>query len=109
MNLKDLTFKNIASFIEGYSKWWLDHFRVLPAHEKEQILYRASKCPSSCSKEGKCHYCSCDYPQKLFVTNSCNKGLDLPPLMDKQSWEEYKVTLKNKQNEKNTDLPKTSN
>lgn len=105
MQLKDLTLTNIKNYIQGYSKWFTDQNRLLPDHEKEQVLYRASQCPPECSKEGKCFYCKCDYPQKLFNTYSCNKGKDLPAIMNKELWENYKNKLKTIKNEKNIELP----
>ena len=90
MKLKDITLKNISEFIEGNFKYLMDTFKTLPKHEKEQVLWRASKCPPSCSRTGMCHYCSCDYPAKLYVHKSCNKGLTLPDIMDEESWKQYK-------------------
>ena len=93
MELKDITLKNIANFVEGYSKWFIDEF--LPKHTKEQILWRATQCPPECAKNRKCIHCGCDYPQKLYLNKSCNKTKELPDLMDEKSWEDYKLKLKN--------------
>ncbi len=91
MRFKDITLSNVASLIEGYGKLLLDRFGILEKHEKEQLLWRASKCPPICARTGMCHYCSCDYPAKLYVNKSCNKGLSLPDLMSKEDWEKYKI------------------
>jgi hypothetical protein len=104
MNLRDITFSNIKDYIQGYSRWFQDHWRILPDYEKEQVLFRASQCPPECAKTQKCHFCKCDYPQKLFVDYSCNKNQALPDLMGKEEWEKYKTKLKIEKNE-NPKLP----
>ena len=108
MNLKDITLDNIKDYIQGYSRWFMQHWRLLADYEKEQILYRASQCPKECAIEQKCFYCKCDYPQKLFVDYSCNKGKELPNLMGKKEWEDYKQKLKN-ESKTNDTIFKTSN
>jgi len=100
MQFKDITLNNISNFIEGYSKWFLD--TLLPNYKREQILYRASQCPPECAQNGKCKYCGCDYPQKLYVTKSCNKDKQLPDIMDEGNWNLYKEKLKS---EKTNKLP----
>lgn len=100
MNFKDITLSNISDFLEGYSKWFIDKY--LPKHEKEQVLYRASQCPPECAKEGKCFYCKCDYPQKLYIKKSCNRDKNLPDLMEEEPWNNYKQKLKS---EKTNKLP----
>lgn len=104
MNLSDITLQNISDYIVGNLKFLGDKFRLLPKHEKEQILFRASQCPKECSREGKCFYCKCDYPEKLYVYSSCNKGKALPDLMDEEQWNKYKTKLKIDKNE-NSKLP----
>lgn len=93
MNLKDITFSNIKNYIQGYSRWFLQN--SLPEHTKEQVLFRASQCPEDCARDGKCFYCKCKFPAKLFVDKSCNKGQRLPDLMDSESWDKYKQKLRN--------------
>ena len=85
MNLQDLTIENISNYIVGNIQRLKDSLRLLPNHEKEQILFRASQCPKECSLNGKCHYCKCDYPEKLYVKHSCNRGKALPDLMEEVS------------------------
>lgn len=98
MKFKDITLTNISNFLEGYSKWFLDN--LLPNHTKEQILWRASQCPPNCSRENKCHFCGCDYPQKLYLKKSCNKDKNLPDLMNEKSWKSHKQKLKNEKDNK---------
>ncbi len=103
MNLKDITLKNISDYITGNLSWLGAQFNLQSKSKKEQILYRATQCPPECAKHQECWYCKCDFPQKLYVKESCNKGKQLPPLMDEENWEEYKQTLKIKnKNEKRT-------
>jgi hypothetical protein len=98
MKFKDITLENISNFIEGYGKWFIDN--LLPRHTKEQILWRASQCPPECYKERKCHYCGCEYPQKLYVKKSCNLDKKLPSLMNEESWNLFKEKLKNEKDNK---------
>ena len=87
---KEITLKNVLSFIEGNIKFQLDKLDVLPKYYKEQVVWRMSFCKDSCLIEGKCEYCGCDAEKKLYVEESCNKGEKFPDLMTKEEWEEYK-------------------
>ncbi len=108
MNLRDITFSNIKDYIQGYSRWFQDHWRILPDYTKEQVLFRASQCPPECARNQKCHFCKCDFPAKLFVDYSCNKGQALPNLMNEEEWKNYKTKLKIDKNE-SPRISKTNN
>jgi hypothetical protein len=41
-------------------------------------------------KKGKCAYCGCKVPGKLYVKKSCNKGERFPDLMSTELWEKFK-------------------
>lgn len=99
---KDITLENIENYIVGNIQRLKDSLGMLPQYEKEQILFRASQCPKECSLNQKCHFCKCDYPEKLYVNHSCNKNKSLPNLMSEEEWNVYKTKLKN--DTKNVDL-----
>lgn len=91
MKLKDvLNIKNVASFIEGYSKYFYDKTVGLPDHIQEQMLYRLSQCEDDCLVTGKCKHCGCPPEKKVFVKKSCNHGERFPDLMDEEQWKEFK-------------------
>ena len=96
MKLSDITLKNIKAFVEGNARMLGDNFGVVDKHIQEQVAYRAALC-SDCMEAGKCTYCGCKVPGKLYVKESCNKGDRFPNMMDKEEWEEYK-------NENNIDI-----
>lgn len=86
---KKITIKNIKSFLEGNSNMLLDKIGFQPAHIKEQVAYRIMMC-ESCMLNGKCEVCGCDVPGKLYVKESCNKGVKFPDLMSRQEWDVFK-------------------
>ena len=85
-----VTIKNIKSFLEGNSKMFLSKLGFQADHLKEQIAYRMLICNDICGKQGYCEKCSCDYPGKLYVNESCNNGEKFPDLMSKQDWIKFK-------------------
>lgn len=91
MKLKDiLNRKNIASFIEGYSKFFYDEIIGLPEHIQEQVIWRLEQCKDDCVVTGKCKNCGCPTKKKVFVNKSCNGGERFPDLQTKEEWEEFK-------------------
>ena len=84
------------SFIEGYSKAFYDNIIGLPAHTKEEIAWRLTKCQHDCVKTGKCKVCGCVTWGKILVKKSCNSGERFPDLRSKKEWEEFKKTLDDK-------------
>jgi len=105
---QDITLENIGNFISGNIQRFKDNLGLLPKHEQEQVLFRATQCPKECAINGKCFFCKCDYPEKLYVRYSCNKNKALPDLMGEQEWEIYKTKLKIEDNN-DTEISKTSN
>lgn len=90
MKWSDITLKNIAAFIEGNVGMLGSRWGMVDEHIQEQVAMRAEICKDTCLKAGKCQYCGCKVPGKLFVKRSCNKGELFPDLMSKKEWEEYK-------------------
>lgn len=86
-----ITLKNIKHYIEGNIKMLGDKMHLLPEHEKEQVAYRAMICKDECVRLEYCVYCGCDIPGKLYVKESCNGGERFPDLMNRDSWEKYKL------------------
>lgn len=84
-----ITPEKLRQYIEGNLKWLGDSFKLLPKHQKEQVLWRAQIC-KDCVEQGYCKYCGCSVPGKLYVSKSCNDGEIFPDMMDKQDWDEYK-------------------
>lgn len=83
---KKITPKNILNYIEGNSKKIVDKFDLLPNYEKEQVEWSANDCMIN----GKCKYCGCSVPGKLYVKKSCNDGKRFPDMMNDIEWELYK-------------------
>ncbi|AGO48990.1 hypothetical protein N356_gp097 [Cellulophaga phage phi14:2] len=91
MKLKEIfNLKNVASFIEGNSKYFYNQLIGLDKDKQEQALWRLSKCEEDCMVTGKCVHCGCPPEKKAFTTTSCNKGARFPDLMDAEAWEKYK-------------------
>lgn len=80
----------ILQFIEGNLKMLGDKFNLLPQHEREQVLYRSEICKDDCMKKGKCIYCGCSVPGKLYVKKSCNNGKRFPDMMNAEDWNQFK-------------------
>lgn len=89
MNPK-ITPKNIMNFIEGNIKMLGDKINALSKFQREQVIWRSQICKDDCMIEGKCIYCGCSVPGKLYVAKSCNNGDRFPDMMQERDWEEYK-------------------
>ena len=87
---REITFKNILSFIEGNTNYILDRFGFYPDYKQEQVLWRLNICKMDCVKEGACVYCGCPPTKKAFAEASCNNGDRFPDIMEKKEWEKYK-------------------
>ena len=83
-----ITFQNIVNFIEGNSRLFLNNLQ--PEHIKHQISYRMLLCKDDCAITKQCVKCGCDYPGRVYTSESCN--LDrFPNLMSRIEWEEFKI------------------
>jgi hypothetical protein len=88
--MQKITTKKVLQFLEGNIKMLGDKFNLLKNHEKEQVLWRLELCKNDCVVEGKCKYCGCSVPGKLYVKKSCNEGIIFPDIMDDWEWQEWK-------------------
>lgn len=86
-----ITLNNIYNFLEGNARMFTDKFQV--AHIKEQIAYRMLLCSDDCAKQNKCIKCGCEYPARVYSSQSCNKDR-FPDMVSRLEWEEFKK-LKN--------------
>lgn len=82
--------KKIYQFIEGNMKMVGDQINLLPLYQKEQVLYRLDICKEDCVPQGRCGYCGCSLPGKLYVKESCNEGKRFPDLMEYNEWQKFK-------------------
>lgn len=82
-----ITKQNIYNFIEGNYRMFLQDLQA--NHIKEQIAYRMLLCQNDCALTGKCVVCNCDYPGRVYTTESCNKER-FPNLVSNVEWEEFK-------------------
>jgi hypothetical protein len=89
--MPEITFKNILQFIEGNVNKITDDLKLYPKWKKEQVIWRLSLCKDDCLKIGKCKYCGCSTPGKLYVNKSCNKGDRFPDMMNEEEWNEFKI------------------
>jgi hypothetical protein len=85
-----ITPKNIMNFIEGNVKMLGDKINALPKFQREQVIWRSEICKDDCMVEGRCKYCGCSVPGKLYVARSCNNGDRFPDIMQEEQWENYK-------------------
>jgi hypothetical protein len=92
--MPEINLKNILQFIQGNANMLGDKFNLLPKYKKEQVTWRLDFCRNDCVKEGKCKFCGCSVPGKLYVDQSCNGGKRFPDMMNENDWNEYKK-LKN--------------
>jgi hypothetical protein len=88
--MQKITTKKVLQFLEGNIKMLGDKFNLLKNHEKEQVLWRLELCKNDCVLEGKCKWCGCSVPGKLYVKKSCNEGVRFPDIMDEWEWQEWK-------------------
>ena len=85
---KEITLSNIYNFIEGNTRLFTKELQ--PQHIKEQISYRMLICSKDCAITKQCIKCGCDYPGRVYTSQSCN--LDrFPNLMSRLEWEEFKI------------------
>lgn len=91
-----ITKKKINDYIEGNINKTLHALELLEETIEEQVEYRKTFC-KDCEEQGKCVYCKCSYPGRLYSTSSCNYGERFPDLMNKEEWDEFK---KNKRTER---------
>lgn len=88
---REITLRNILSFLEGNTKYLFNLFGLYPTYKQEQVLWRLNICKLDCIKNGECEYCGCPPEKKAFVEESCNHGDRFPDMMDKETWEQYKI------------------
>ena len=84
---KEITLNNIYNFIEGNTRLFTKS--IQPEHIKQQIAYRMLLCKDDCAKEDHCIKCGCDYPGRIYTTESCNTDR-FPDFMSRIDWEEFK-------------------
>ena len=87
--MKNITLKNIKSFIDGNIKNIIHKTVGLPEHIKEQYYYRLYLCKDDCLESGKCKVCGCPTMLKAFTKKACNPDR-LLDLMPGGEWLEYK-------------------
>jgi hypothetical protein len=85
---KEITLSNIYNFIEGNTRLFTEKFQV--SHLKEQFAYRMLLCENDCAKTKKCIKCGCDYPARIYTSQSCNQER-FPNLLSRVEWEEFKI------------------
>lgn len=86
-----LNIKNIKNYLEGRANQALSSLDLKPESFIEQINYRKSKC-QDCLSKGRCEYCGCAVPGRLYSTASCNKGEKFPDIMNDEEWVKFKQT-----------------
>ena len=84
---KKITLSNIYNFIEGNTRLFTKN--IQPDHIKQQIAYRMLLCKDDCAKKRECIKCGCDYPGRVYTTESCNTDR-FPDFMSRIDWEEFK-------------------
>lgn len=84
-----INIKNIKNFIEGKTNQVLSSMDLKPESFIEQVNYRKSLCVE-CLSVGKCRYCGCKVPDRLYTNKSCNKGEIFPDIMSDEEWIKFK-------------------
>lgn len=82
---KQINIQNIKNYLEGRANQALSSLNMKPDSFMEQIAYRKSKCVD-CLEAGKCPYCGCQVPGRLYTETSCNKGERFPDIMTDEEW-----------------------
>lgn len=90
----NITIKNVSNFIEGNVRMGLDGLNILENHIAEQVDYRMGICKDTCGKEGKCKYCGCGYPGRVYSSSTCNNGELFPDMMGAEDWKQFKIDNK---------------
>lgn len=93
----DITLKNIHAYLQGNLRYLAEQYgpefiRVEP-HIREQIMFRMDVSKPECIAEKKCTECHCDVPGLMYADKMCG-GECYPEMMDKDTWEEFKKTLR---------------
>jgi hypothetical protein len=88
--MAEINLKNILQFAEGNVNMFIDKLNLLPKHKREQVMWRLEICKDDCVIKGRCKYCGCSVPGKLYVDRSCNSGERFPDMMEELEWEEFK-------------------
>ena len=85
-----MNINKLLNFVEGNLKYYLEKINESPKHLKEQRLYRLYTCKDTCLKAEECKICGCPIKKKIFTVESCGNE-NIPDLMSRQEWEEYKI------------------
>ncbi len=89
IKLKDITIKNIKSFLQGYIRSIILN-RLTHVYEQVEIrINRVNKISPECIANGKCKHCKCTTPELFYADKGCELGC-YPKLMNKQEWNTYK-------------------
>lgn len=96
IELKQITPKNITSFIRGTSKKLLDDLDIVnvPEHEAKQIIIRASTC-SDCLENGSCFHCGCTTPDLFYDPKKVDAKKKWGKMMSKEEWEKFEDSIYN--------------
>jgi hypothetical protein len=93
---KDKEKVTVIDFVDDFSFNGKDNYLMkhckerIDIYKKEHFEWRKSICANDCMIEGKCKYCGCSVPGKLYVKKSCNDGERFPDMMDELEWNYYK-------------------
>ena len=95
ISIKDITPKNIKSFVEGYIRSFMIKFfqnKLEHIHEQveERKLLVAERSPE-CLEQGQCKICKCKIPELFYADKPCeNNPPCYPTLVNKDEWTNQK-------------------
>lgn len=103
-NLKDVLMgkRNVSDvwhYLVGHYRYWLWYTvnkdtsikpKLMRQHIWEQINYRISQMNPKCYAAGSCERCGCNTTELQMASKTC-EGLEYPPMINKNSWDKYKI------------------
>lgn len=88
VKVKPPTFSNIKNFFLAIYRWYKrENYAEDQADWRSyEILEKSPECIES----GTCIHCGCDFPEKLYEEDPCEKGC-YPKWKSKEEWIQFKI------------------
>ena len=88
ITLKQITFKNVLAFIQGYYRYYAYLYfknKLVRKHIIEQFEVRMRSADLDCIVNRECKVCGCKTPALFWANKACDKPC-YPPMMNKDKW-----------------------
>lgn len=97
MNKNNLTLKNIHAYLQGNLRYLAEQygpeFIKAEPHIREQIMFRIDISNPKCIESKSCVECGCTVPNLMYADKQCG-GECYPEMMNKEQWEDFKLSLR---------------